>query len=487
MTDKSLDATVNHLKTIRASLAGLVGNNNPLNDFFAYLVESEGQALALIEYAKNPSGPKPSLPPNGSIEVGFVLYWLDNPPAEVKSWLAEHIVLEYIWEIIKDAAPPTKITTANYDFIINLIETESVPWEDGTLIGTSKYENLDINWLLFVLNYAINIVDPGSIYPFQKNTGQPVTLSAKSGSGDPTLGIIGDWGTGYYTDSNGTDCPAQRVITDLATRPIDYLIHLGDVYYAGTDLRPMPGEELDNFVELWPDQGEGRNFTLNSNHEMYGDAYGYFSQALSKDQPFSAQNGYSYFALTYGPWLVLGLDSAYYSDAENGHKFYMDGAIGTDTFTDQITWLEGFRGHTGPVMVMTHHNPAVLTTGFTNQLFTQVNLALGKMPDVWYWGHIHNGIVYQQLHISNAQIYVPTKGRCCGHAAIPFGNAWGLEQNLNIPYYAHTPDPTFPKDSPRVLNGYATVTLHIDGSFTENFYEVGNQSAVWNKSWPLSE
>jgi len=487
MTDKTLDATVTHLKAFLGNNPGTTGNNNPISELFDYLVESEDQALALIEYVTNPSGPPPILPSHGSIELGFVLYWLDNPPPEVKNWLAEYTVLETIWLILKDMAPATKITTSNYDFLINKIETEAVPWEDGTLIGTSKYEQLDPNWLLFVLNYAINNVDPGSIYPFQQNTSEPATLSATSGSGDPTLAIIGDWGTGYYTDTNGADSPAERVITDLASRQFDYLIHLGDVYYAGTELRPMPGEELDNFINLWPNQGVGRNFTLNSNHEMYGDGYGYFTQALASNMPFSTQNGSSYFALTYGPWLVLCLDSAYYSDAENGRKFYMDGAIGTDSFTQQTNWLEGFRGHTGQIMVMTHHNPVALTTGFTNELFNQVNNALGKMPDVWYWGHIHNGIVYDQLYIGNTENSVPTKGRCCGHAAIPFGNGWGLEKNSNIPYYAHTPDTTFPKGSPRVLNGYASVTLHMDGSFTEKFYEVGNQNAMWDKKWPESE
>ncbi len=488
MTENTLTATIARLKDILEDTLenkpGTTSDENSLEEFFTYLVDSEKHALALIEYVKHPKGPKPTIPAEGSIEAGFVLYWIHWPPDAFKKLLDKHKYLKFFWKILQDEAPATHIITKDYNFIIEKIKKESVPWDDGTLIGTKKYEQLDEGWLWAALNYAINIKFPKTIHPFPKNKPHQGDLCAKSGSGDPTLAIIGDWGTGFYKDSNGAHCPAKRVVEDIKTRKFDYLIHLGDVYYAGTDLRPTPGEESDNFIKIWPDQGAGRNFTLNSNHEMYGDAHGYFDQALAQDKPFKVQNGSSYFALTYTPWLVLGLDSAYYSDAKNGRKFYMNGAIGTARHTQQTDWLEGFRGHNGPVMVMTHHNPVALTTGISNELFAQVENALGKMPDLWYWGHVHNGIVYDKLHVGNENNHVPTKGRCCGHAAIPFGNGWGLEQNSNIPYYAHTPDPTFAADSPRVLNGYATVTLHGDGGFTENFYEVGNKNAVWYKKWP---
>jgi len=203
----------------------------------------------------------------------------------------------------------------------------------------------------------------------------------------------------------------------------------------------------------------------------------------------------SYFAMTYGPWLVLGLDSAYYSDALNGLEMYMNGAIGTDALNQQILWLQQYRGHQGPIMVMTHHT-ACDTTGTTaTALYEQVAAALGRPPTLWYWGHVHNGIVYKQIDSSGT---IPTKGRCCGHAAIPFGNAWGLQDGQgnnqpNIPYYAHTPDPALPHTSgpnpanPRVRNGYALVTLHTDGGFTEAFYETGVSQPVWQQSWSAAE
>jgi hypothetical protein len=254
----------------------------------------------------------------------------------------------------------------------------------------------------------------------------------------------------------------------------------------------VPDEEPNNFYDLWPDQGPGRNFTLNSNHEMYGAGSGYFQVGLEAGGKFAAQNGMSYFAMTYGPWLVLGLDSAYYSDACNGRKMYMLGAIGTDAFDQQIRWVEQFRGHRGPIMVMTHHTACDTAGANSTALYDQIAAALGRPPTLWYWGHVHNGIVYDSIDGSGS---IPTKGRCCGHAAIPFGNAWGLQDPQghtipNILYYAHTPDPALPctdGPNPRVRNGYALVTLHKDGGFTEAFYETGESDPVWQKCWTAEE
>jgi hypothetical protein len=478
-----------------------------LGQIFAFLQESEAQMLVLIQYICNPSK-IPQVPTQGDVEFGFVLYWIHNPPAEVTAFLCDHPLLKFVYELLAGAAPATRITTDQYNQLISDLGDYGLPWTDGTLYGTYyKYQQLDPYWMLAALNYAVNLLDPDLVHELPDNQTASVTLTRKDGdtSCDPVIGIVGDWGTGYFPDeAPGVNCPAQRVM-DQITNPqlspaIDYLIHLGDVYYAGTDLRPLPGEEQDNFYGLWPDQGAGRNWTLNSNHEMYGAASGYFDVTLQKGGLFDAQNGMSYFAMTYGPWLVLGLDSAYYSDAANGMSFYMEGGIGTEWLPQQIGWMAQFQKHQGPIMVMTHHAGADNDGGQTSLLYSQVLAALGRPPTLWYWGHVHNAIVYDTLTDATAvppTVY-PTLGRCCGHGAIPFGNAWGLQDasgnNLpNIVYYAHTPDPDLPDTggsdpcNPRVRNGYALVTLQQDGGFTEAFYETGDSTPVWQKSWTAAE
>lgn len=475
-----------------------------IDELIAFLVESEAQTLALMAYLKHRKHP-PVAPPGGDIEFGFVLYWIHHPPWEIQLYLDLHPLLLIAYELLASRVPPTKITKEEYEELERAFKDYGEPGPDGTMYGYKKYEQLDHGWMLAALNYALNVADQDAIHhPLPDKNLPPIALSRKDGetTKDPVLGIVGDWGTGYYTDEGGKDCPAKRVIeqmTDPArSPPIDYLIHLGDVYYAGTDWRPLPGEEEDNFYSLWPDQGQARNFTLNSNHEMYGADSGYFRVALQERGKFAAQQGMSYFALTYGPWLVLCLDSAYYSDALNGREFYMAGAIGTDALDRQCQWVEQYRDHDGPVMVMTHHTGCDLTGSNVNALFTQVSAALGRQPTLWYWGHLHNAIVYRNIFDAKTRRRFVTKGRCCGHGAIPFGNAWGLEDpngqtNGNILYYAHTPDPCLPdtggKDpaNPRVRNGYALVTLHKDGGFTEAFYETDVAGPVWQRTWAAGE
>jgi hypothetical protein len=473
-------------------------------EVLAYLEASEADTLALIAYLQNPKVvPRP--PNSGDIEFGFVLYWIHYPPPEVQKYLDDHWLLRWIYDVIKVLAPATKITPEQYAAIEADFDGYGEPGADGTMYGRKQYQQLDKRWMLSFLNYVINVADPGSVTKLPNLPTKPIALHAKDRnvSGGVVLGIVGDWGTGYYPDEGGIHCPAQRVmeqLTDRTRSPVpDYLIHLGDVYYAGTDLRPPPGEEQTNFTNLWADQGTGRNFTLNSNHEMYGADAGYFDVALA-DPKFSGQQGMSYFAMTYGKWLVLGLDSAYYSDALNGRAMYMAGAIGAAGFTQQIDWLKQFRAWQGPVMIMTHHGAADTITADVYPLYQQVAAALQRAPTLWYWGHVHNGIVYNQLFTSKTapKMFSFTKGRCCGHGAIPFGKAWGLEdpggkQDPNVAYFAHTPDIKLPNTigpdpvNPRVRNGYALVTLQADGGCSEAFYETDIVGPVWQNSWSAAE
>ena len=107
-------------------------------------------------------------------------------------------------------------------------------------------------------------------------------------------------------------------------------IHLGDVYYAGTG-----DQEQHQFVNLWP-KGSIGSLALNSNHEMYSGANPYFKAIAGS--PFGLQNGCSYFALENNNWVIVGLDSAYFSP-EDG--LYMDGSLGPPGGGTQVMFLQG--------------------------------------------------------------------------------------------------------------------------------------------------
>jgi hypothetical protein len=300
------------------------------------------------------------------------------------------------------------------------------------------------------------------------------------------IAVVGDWCTGNYT--NG---PAASVMQHITALQPDYIIHLGDVYYAGT-----AGEEQSKLLSMWPSAYSGKSFTLNSNHEMYDGGYGYFQKALA-NKIFSQQNETSYFALQYGnptqaggPWTIVGLDSAYWAPS----PMVMDGSIqgvSGNGFMAQPQFIQGLvKNGLWPqnAIVLTHHNPieydgsGLVVDLFGNSLWAQVEGAFSGTPAAWYWGHVHNGIVYPNPTYTKNIVY----GRCVGHGALPYGNGSGLASapQSQVQCYANTPNPSVP---PRVMNGFVLLTITISGQVTETFYQQDGTQAPWVKpSNPLT-
>ena len=117
-----------------------------LADFFKFLPESEAQAKVLITCVNDPTRTPPYVPPQGDIEVGFVLYWIHYPPPKFSEWMNEKGLLQDIVCVLVDdlqkEALPTKITTHEYNNLIAKIDKYGVPWDDGTIFGFEKYQQL---------------------------------------------------------------------------------------------------------------------------------------------------------------------------------------------------------------------------------------------------------------------------------------------------------------------------------------------------------
>ena len=223
---------------------------------------------------------------------------------------------------------------------------------------------------------------------------------------------------------------------------------------------------------------------LNSNHEMYSGAQGFFGKGLQAG-PFAVQQNTSYFALQSDKWIIIALDTAYYDKS----SLFMNGALTDD---NQINFIKSLDTTGKKVIVITHHNPTNVEGTQTAQLplWGQLVSALGRPPDFWYWGHVHNGIVYsdQSFPAQNG-----VKARCAGHGAIPFGIAYGLQNadGANIPsveYFAHellssVYEKTNIQQANRVLCGFAMLTMGPD-SISEQFID---QTGVvrWSKTTAL--
>ena len=445
-----------------------------LLDFNKLLHTLESSDLLMHEVIFHAQGLPYQLPdnPDASVEYGMILYWIQHPPELLEKIIKDIGIPQWFWEMFKSAAPKPTVTDKQYTFLLDRIyKHNGIVAPDGTILGKSQYEQLDEKWLYAFANYLLNLTPLADIAPFGKT---PYCEAMQAGQHDKVrIMIIGDWGTGQYNEGGGYD-PAQEIIDRVSVLKPDYLIHLGDVYYAGTELRLPPFEEQQNFLNLWPKLPEKHSFTLNSNHEMYGGANGYFNIALGrcpkKDTPFSHQKGTSYFALSFGDWVIVGLDAAYHDPS----SLYMQGGLGDQKkYPHQYSFLKQVTTNAKKVLLLTHQT-GMNTKGDTAlQLWQDISGII--KPDLWYWGHEHLGVVYnEQSYLGKHQV----KARCVGHSAIPFGDAWELPEQDGVEWYAHTPAGITNKSN-LMKNGFALLTLRLDGSVTEEIYETGNEHPVW--------
>ena len=216
---------------------------------------------------------------------------------------------------------------------------------------------------------------------------RPKTTSPDTLTGDLSVAIAADWGTGLY----GAPTFAKTLRKMAAPKKFDIAMHLGDVYYSGTD------DEIDErFLTVWPSDAATTNRALNGNHEMYSGGFGYFKKIL----PAFGQEG-SYFAVQSEGWLLVGLDTAY---------------VDHDMDATQIAWLDMIVGQKGQrkVVLFSHQQPFSQLDNQGPKLQQALrHLLEAKSIRAWYWGHQHDCIVYDE-HKKWGMF-----GRCLGNGGIP--------------------------------------------------------------------
>jgi len=198
------------------------------------------------------------------------------------------------------------------------------------------------------------------------------------------VAMAGDWGTGLY----GAPEIAKQI---RRLGKFQLLLHLGDVYYAGTK-----EEVQERMLDLWPRDAGEMTRVLNSNHEMYSGGYGYFDLELPA---FGQQS--SYFAFQNNHWLLMFLDTAY---------------VDHDIDADQVGWLNAVieKGDRRKIVMFSHQ-----------QLFSRLDcqgpklkkallhLLESRMITAWYWGHEHQCVLYDP-HPDYKLV-----ARCLGNGGIP--------------------------------------------------------------------
>lgn len=251
-----------------------------------------------------------------------------------------------------------------------------------------QYDNLDPRWVEVVWAKAKSWLK--GKHKFISHTA--LTDFQFDMKDEATIAIVGDWG--------GGNAAAQAVATQINQIKPDHVIHLGDVYYAGT-----PKETKERFIRFWPSPKEaGKSLALNSNHEMYGGGYGYFDITLPEfKQPAS------YFNLANQNWQFIGLDTGY--DEHDLHP-------------PQAEWLAAQLQNNRKTILFSHHQlfSAYETTDCSKlQAKVQPFLAAGKIYG-WIWGHEHLCVAYKP--------HMGIKGVCLGNGCFPYNPPHGKPDNV---------------------------------------------------------
>jgi len=406
-------------------------------------------------------------------------------PDDLKAKLGPQILIaqQHLLNIRSKAAPATTGPTHRELMMVQsllhgdqhgLLRSAAGPRVEGILtsvgpdgvvhFGGVDYDGTDPGWAYVIVALAETL---GSTPPFP-SAGQVIQIPD-----DATLALLGDWGGGNQFAQS-----VAAAVTASAPPATSYYIHLGDVYYAGTNGgATLDSFETTNFLNVWPG-ASGRSFALNSNHDMYAHGTGYFGTTLAPGTAFGAQKGASFFALYNTSFRIVGLDSAYYSKEEELYQF---GSLG-DPAGPQAVFLQQQAAAAASagqnLIVMTHHNGLSLDGGNATTLWGEVANQLSALSGksvCWYWGHEHAGAVYQPQKINDVKIYP----RVCGHGCIP----WGRAKNLHAPGVLWSENQLLgPGLDYFVTNGYATLQFN-GASVNETFY---NQSgaANWTGTWP---
>ncbi len=439
-------------------------------DLIKFLADCDAIGKAAIVEAQR--GEVVAVPTDACGEFALVLYCITHEPQRQRMRLNDKPeVCQKVWQVIEDAVRTYRqatITPADYVWASG---AGGIVCPDGSIFGVGKYEDLDVEWLPSVVDYVLNVLDPARIRPFlpPPKAGAltaPYLKALVMNGHSVRIALVGDWGTGPY-NAGGYD-PATLVMETISALNPDYLIHLGDVYYEGTSV-----QEMTNFLNSWPKLPAERSFTLNSNHEMYSGAHGYFDRALCRvgaPTPFIHQNGYSYFALTSPALTIVGLDTAYFDDS----AMYMEGGLGSPEEDPQYEFLRA-AAHRGQLILLTHQRPMSVDGARPARLWEQVALVVPpKKIALWYCGHTHLGIAYASTSSLGG-----VRAGCTGHGAVPMGFPRSLCGNSNIAWFAHEP---VDGAGNRIRNGFAMLTLSDNGDILEEFYDADSTTPVFSRT-----
>jgi Calcineurin-like phosphoesterase len=278
----------------------------------------------------------------------------------------------------------------------------------------TEFSKCDEKWISTFEEYAKYFEDEGGLRPIPYIRAGTVAKKVLDMKPNARVALIADWGT-------GTDV-AVDLLKSVKKQNPDVVIHLGDVYYSGTE------EECDAyFLRIVNDVLDRKNtgipvYTIPGNHDMYSAGSGFYP-LIKQLNAGARQQLASFFCLrsTDGLWQFEAMDTGLHD-----HDPFHVKEVLTYLETDEEDWhVERIKEFSGQTILLSHHqlfsafrqigqpdkdgnlnacNPHLLASYARFQ-------GAGRIA-AWFWGHEHILCIYKRY--AGLQY-----GRCIGHGAIP--------------------------------------------------------------------
>ena len=315
-----------------------------------------------------------------------------------------------------------------------------------------KFGACDPRWADASEQYANYFVLQQKNIPYIRHTNlDDFVIDGKLGN-TARIAIVGDWGTGQDV--------ALVLLKQIERKNPDVVIHLGDVYYAGTQF------EVDNyFWNPWSQilqlqQNPNRmTFTLTGNHDMYSGGQPYYALLKKMSQPAS------YFCLRNSSWQVICIDTSL-------HDCNPLGTEPTMLEETEVEWVRHKLENNGGrrSVLLSHHQlftayESIHDKYFNDHLQSQLGPVLSNVA-LWIWGHEHNFVVYEKC--------MGILARCVGHGAFPVGPG----EIPDAPKWPQVPvrkDIKLDQGFAFYRNGYMILDLNAGGA-TASYYQDSDEN-----------
>ncbi len=271
----------------------------------------------------------------------------------------------------------------------------------------TPFGQCDAKWGEVLAIYVANRIAAGTI-PYRRYTNLQDFVITDRLPNKAKVAIVADWGTGQPA--------AKALLAQVAAHKPDVVIHLGDVYYSGTQ-----SEVQNYFYAIWqqtlgiPKVPWGSKLTdfktgpatfhLPGNHDMYAGGGPYYAVIDMLGQPAS------YFCLRNDHWQFVAMDTSLH----DSNPTTVNDATKMDDL--EVVWMKDKIANAGgrKTMLLSHHPLYTAFDKIGGGAVNQNLLASTKdiLPQVaaWLWGHEHNMVIYKkQMNVL---------GRCIGHGAFP--------------------------------------------------------------------